>query len=44
MARLSHVTRARLIQIMNNANGHPVKYGTGVSAAQEVYAQAAVKK
>jgi len=44
VARVGHVTRARLTQIMNNANGHPVTYGTGVAAAQEVYAQAAVKK
>ena len=26
-----------------NANGYPVKYGTGVAAVQEVYEQAAVK-
>ena len=32
------------LEIILNANGHPVKYGTGVAAAQEVYAQAAVKK
>ena len=32
------------LEIILNANGHPVKYGTGVAAAQEVYAQAAVKQ
>jgi aspartate aminotransferase-like enzyme len=32
------------LEIILNANGHPVTYGTGVAAAQEVYAQAAVKK
>ena len=32
------------LEIILNANGHPVQYGTGVAAAQEVYAQAAVKK
>ena len=31
------------LEIILNANGHPVQYGTGVAAAQEVYAQAAVK-
>ncbi len=28
------------LEIILNANGHPVKYGSGVAAAQEVYAQA----
>jgi aspartate aminotransferase-like enzyme len=32
------------LEIILNANGHPVQYGTGVAAAQEIYAQAAVKK
>jgi aspartate aminotransferase-like enzyme len=32
------------LEIILNANGHPVQYGSGVAAAQEVYAQAAVKK
>jgi aspartate aminotransferase-like enzyme len=31
------------LEIILNANGHPVPYGTGVAAAQEVYANAAVK-
>jgi aspartate aminotransferase-like enzyme len=31
------------LEIILNANGHAVQYGTGVAAAQEVYAQAAVK-
>ena len=31
------------LEIILNANGHPVQYGTGVAAAQEIYAQAAVK-
>ena len=31
------------LEIILNANGFPVKYGTGVAAAQEVYAGAAVK-
>ena len=26
------------LEIILNANGHPVKYGTGVAAVQEVYA------
>jgi aspartate aminotransferase-like enzyme len=30
------------LEIILNANGHPVKYGTGVAAVQEVYEQAAV--
>jgi aspartate aminotransferase-like enzyme len=28
------------LEIILNANNHPVKYGSGVAAAQEVYAQA----
>ena len=32
------------LEIILNANGHPVQFGTGVAAVQEVYAQAAVKK
>ncbi|MGD0777510.1 MAG: alanine--glyoxylate aminotransferase family protein [Candidatus Solibacter sp.] len=32
------------LEIILNANGHPVQYGTGVAAAQDVYAQAAIKK
>ena len=31
------------LEIILNANGYPVKYGSGVSAAQEIYASAAVK-
>ena len=31
------------LEIILQANGHPVQYGTGVAAAQEVYANAAVK-
>ena len=31
------------LEIILNANGHAVQYGTGVAAAQEIYAQAAVK-
>ena len=31
------------LEIILKANGHPVQYGTGVAAAQEVYARAAVK-
>ena len=31
------------LEIILNANGYPVPYGTGVAAAQEVYARAAVK-
>ncbi|MBZ5583841.1 MAG: alanine--glyoxylate aminotransferase family protein [Acidobacteriia bacterium] len=31
------------LEIILNANGHPVQYGTGVAAAQQVYARAAVK-
>jgi aspartate aminotransferase-like enzyme len=31
------------LEIILNANGHPVPYGAGVAAAQEVYAQAAKK-
>jgi hypothetical protein len=32
-----------MLEIILNANGHKVAYGSGVAAAQEVYAQAAVK-
>jgi len=32
------------LEIILNANGYPVKYGTGVAAVQEVYEQSAVKK
>jgi aspartate aminotransferase-like enzyme len=31
------------LEIILNANGHPVQYGAGVAAAQEVYVKAAVK-
>jgi aspartate aminotransferase-like enzyme len=31
------------LEIILNANGYPVQYGTGVAAAQQVYARAAVK-
>ena len=31
------------LEIILNANGHPVAYGSGVAAAQEIYAKAAVK-
>jgi len=31
------------LEIILNANGHAVPYGTGVAAAQEIYAKAAVK-
>ena len=31
------------LEIILNANGFPVRYGTGVAAAQEIYANAAVK-
>jgi aspartate aminotransferase-like enzyme len=31
------------LEIILNANGHPVPYGAGVAAAQEVYVKAAVK-
>jgi aspartate aminotransferase-like enzyme len=31
------------LEIILQANGHPVQYGTGVAAAQEVYVRAAVK-
>src|SRR5881394_3701071 len=31
------------LEIILNANGHPVKYGSGVAAVQEIYAQAALK-
>jgi len=31
------------LEIILNANGHPVQYGTGVAAAQQVYERAAVK-
>src|SRR5882757_1329994 len=31
------------LEIILNANGYPVQYGAGVSAAQQIYAQAAVK-
>ena len=30
------------LEIILNANGHAVKYGAGVAAAQEVYVKAAV--
>jgi aspartate aminotransferase-like enzyme len=30
------------LEIILEANGHSVKYGTGVAAAQEIYAKAAV--
>ena len=32
------------LEIILNANGFPVPYGAGVAVAQEVYAQAAIKK
>jgi aspartate aminotransferase-like enzyme len=32
------------LEIILNANGFPVKYGSGVAAAQEVYEEAAVKQ
>jgi aspartate aminotransferase-like enzyme len=32
------------LEIILNANGFPVKYGTGVAAAEEIYEQAAVKQ
>jgi aspartate aminotransferase-like enzyme len=32
------------LEIVLNANGYPVKYGTGVAAVQEVYAEAALAK
>ena len=32
------------LEIILNANGFPVKYGTGVAAVEEVYEQAAVKQ
>src|SRR5205823_12610051 len=31
------------LEIILNANGFPVKYGTGVAAVEEIYEQAAVK-
>ena len=31
------------LEIILNANGHPVKYGTGVAAVEEIYAHAAVQ-
>ena len=31
------------LEIILNANGHTVRYGSGVAAAQEVYVRAAVK-
>jgi hypothetical protein len=31
------------LEIILNANGHPVKYGTGVAAVEEIYAHAAVE-
>jgi aspartate aminotransferase-like enzyme len=31
------------LEIILNANGHPVKFGTGVAAVQEVYANAAIQ-
>ena len=30
------------LEIILNANGYPVKYGTGVAAVQEIYEHAAV--
>jgi aspartate aminotransferase-like enzyme len=32
------------LEIILSANGYPVKYGSGVAAVQEIYAQSAVKK
>jgi len=32
------------LEIVLNANGYPVKYGTGVAAVQEIYAAAAVQQ
>jgi aspartate aminotransferase-like enzyme len=32
------------LEIILNANGFPVKYGTGVAAVEEIYEQAAVKQ
>src|SRR5947209_6239114 len=32
------------LEIILNANGYPVKYGTGVAAVQEIYAAAAVQQ
>ena len=32
------------LEIILNANGHPVPYGAGVAAVQNVYAEAAIKK
>ena len=32
------------LEIILNANGHKVQYGTGVAAAQEIYAEAAIAK
>ena len=37
------VRRDRRLEIILNANGHPVEYGTGVAAVQEVYAEARAK-
>jgi aspartate aminotransferase-like enzyme len=31
------------LEIILNANGHPVKYGTGVAVVEEIYAHAAVQ-
>jgi aspartate aminotransferase-like enzyme len=31
------------LEIILNANGHPVQYGTGVAAVEEIYAHAAVQ-
>jgi hypothetical protein len=31
------------LEIILNANGHPVQYGTGVAAVEEIYAHAAVE-
>ena len=31
------------LEIILNANGHTVRYGSGVAAAQDVYVRAAVK-
>jgi len=32
------------LEVILNANGFPVKYGTGVATVQEVYEEAAVKQ
>ena len=31
------------LEIILNANGYPVQYGTGVAAVEEIYAHAAVQ-